>query len=171
MRIKTNLIIVFLLSFVAISFAQKPIKSQLKDGLYLISKIDTNSTQLSLLSTNETAVFFSKMFDEYNAEGYLRIIIDTSDFVPLELEKAPLTEQQTESKKKLLLSLTNEASEKLKTFSTKNVMKRVVLIVDGEALTMHKIKEPLTSGLLQITRCNDNACEQLFVKLKDNVKR
>ena len=164
------LVIVFLLSFVAICFAQKPIKPLLKDGLYLISKIDTNSTQLSLLTSKEAAIFFSKMFDEYNSEGYMRIVIDTSDYVPLELDKSPIAEQQTESKKKLLLSLTSEASEKLKSFTTKNVMKRVVLVVDGEALTMHKIKEPLTSGLLQITRCNDNACELLFVKLKDNVK-
>lgn len=49
-------------------------------------------------------------------------------------------------------------------------MKEVVLVVDGEALTMHKIKEPLTSGLLQITRCNDNACELLLIKLKSNTK-
>ena len=49
-------------------------------------------------------------------------------------------------------------------------MKKVVLVIDGEALTIHKIKEPLTSGLLQITRCNDNACEKLSLVLKDNVK-
>jgi len=163
-------LIAILLLFVTLSYAQKPIKAPLKDGLYLISKIDTNSTAQSLLSSNESAVFFSKMFDEFNDEGFMRIVIDTSDYVPLELDKSPVSEQQTESKKKLLLSLTKEASEKLKLFTTKNVMKRVVLVVDGEALTMHKIKEPLTSGLLQITRCNDNACELLLIKLKENIK-
>lgn len=163
--------ILFTLFLCGISFAKTTPKKTIKDGLYLIDKIDTIATQLSPLSHNEMAVSFSKLFAEYNSDGFLRIIIDTTQYVPLELEKAPTTEQQTEQKKKLLLSLTKEASEKLKSFTAAHVMSRVVIVVDGEALTMHKIKEPITSGQLQITRCTDNACERLYVKLKDNVKK
>ena len=140
------------------------------DGLYLVKKIDTIKTELSPLLLNEKAIFFSKMFDEYNDQNYNRIIIDTTQYVQLELEDNPKAEQDTEIKKRLLLSLTKKASESLKTFSVKYLMKKVVLVIDGEALTIHKIKEPLTSGLLQITRCNDNACEKLSLVLKDNVK-
>lgn len=146
-------------------------KPNIKDGLYRIVAIDTVPAQQTPLPRHSTAVFFSKLFEDYNDGEYNRLIIDTSEFVPLELEKAPTTEQQTENKKKLLLSLTQEASEQLKTFTAKHVRQRVALVVDGEALTMHKIREALTSGQLQITRCNDNACERLFVKLKDNVKQ
>lgn len=171
MKIKLlNFLIIILLFSILYSSAQKSPKIKVKDGLYLISKVDTNSNQLSKLSKNETVVFFSKMFEEFNDGNYQRIIIDTTDYVPLELQKAPTTEQQTENKKKLLLSLTDKSSEKLKSFTTKNVLKHVVIVIDGEVLTMHKIKEPLTSGLLQITRCNDNACEKLFIKLKKNLK-
>ncbi len=152
-------------------FAQtKPVYA-IPDGLYLVVKIDTAATQTDTLSSKETAIYFSKLFEEFNSGEYLRIIIDTTEYVPLELEKAPATEQQTEAKKKLLLSLTKEASEKLKTFTANHVMNHVALVVDGEVLTMHKIKEPITSGQLQITRCNDNACERLYVTLKDNIKR
>jgi len=154
---------------------QKPIdsvesKSSVPDGLYLITKMDTVASQLSPLSSKKIEIFFSSLFDEYNSEEYLRIIIDTTEYVPIQLEKPPTTEQQTSTKKKLLLSLTKEASERLKTFTANHVMDRVALVVDGEVLTIHKIRESITSGLLQITRCNDNACEQLFVALKDNVK-
>lgn len=152
------------------SFAQtKPIKT-IRDGLYLIVKIDTTAAQIDTLSSKEISVAFSKLFEDFNSNEYLRIIIDTTEFVPLELDKAPTTEQQTEAKKKLLLSLTKEASDKLKAFSTVHVMNLVAIVVDGEALTMHKIKEPITSGQLQITRCNDNACERLYMTLKDNIK-
>ncbi len=141
------------------------------DGLYLIVKIDTVETQVDTLSSKEIAVYFSKLFQDYNSNEYLRIIIDTTEYVPLELDKAPTTEQQTEAKKKLLLSLTTEASKKLKSFTTNHVMNHVAIVVDGEVLTMHKIKVPITSGQLQITRCNDNACERLYLKLKDNIKK
>lgn len=145
-------------------------KKTLPDGLYLLNRVDTIESQKSALLPNEKEIFFSTMFEEYNAREYIRLIIDTTQFVPLDLEQSPVAEQQTEQKKKLMLSLTHEASEKLKDFSTDHVMDRVALVVDGEALTMHMIRVPLTSGQLQITRCNDNACERLFTTLKDNVK-
>lgn len=152
-------------------FAQPKQKYTFPDGLYPIVNIDTVATQIDTLSSKEIAVYFSELFKDFNSNEYLRIIIDTSDYVPLELEKAPTTEQQTEAKKKLLLSLTKEASEKLKSFTTNHVMKHVAIVVDGEVLTMHRIKVPITSGQLQITRCNDNACERLNLKLKDNIKK
>jgi hypothetical protein len=154
-----------------VSFAQTKQAKAIPDGLYLIVKIDTVATQVDTLSTKEIGIYFSKLFEDFNTGGYLRLIIDTTEYVPLELEKGPTTEQQTESKKKLLLYLTKNASEQLKTFTTVHVMKRVALVVEGEAFTMHKIREPITSGQLQITRCTDNACERLYVSLKDNVKK
>jgi hypothetical protein len=162
---KLFILIIFTIFATAISFSQ----NKLKDGLYLVNRIDTIAGQTSELSVNETDVYFSKMFEEYNTDEFARIIIDTTQYVPLELESAPKTEQQTEDKKKLLLSLTKEASLRLESFTTEHLMKMVTLIVGGEALTMHKIKMAITGGQLQITRCNDNACETLFVKLKENV--
>jgi hypothetical protein len=141
----------------------------IEDGLYCVSKIDTVAAHLSPLNPGEKAIFFNKMFDEFNDGGYHRIIIDTTDYVPLELREPAKSEQVTEQKKNLLLSLTPEASKKLKTFSSKHVMDEVIIVVDGEALTMHKIREPLTSGQLQITRCHDNACELVLISLEDNV--
>jgi preprotein translocase subunit SecD len=162
---KLFILIIFTIFATAISFSQ----NKLKDGLYLVNRIDTIAGQTSELSVNETDVYFSKMFEDYNTDEFARIIIDTTQYVPLELESAPKTEQQTEDKKKLLLTLTKEASQRLESFTTEHLMKMVTLVVGGEALTLHKIKMAITGGQLQITRCNDNACETLFVKLKENV--
>lgn len=170
-NIKKNIYFVFIiLTISGVCFSQNNSQKTFKDGLYLIVRVDTVASQPDTLGTNEKAIFFSKMFEEYNGDEFTRIIIDTTEFVPLELEKPPVTEKDTDLKKKLLLSLTKEASEKLKTFTATYLMRLVALVVDGEALTMHKIKVAITSGELQITRCNDNACEKLLVKLKDNVK-
>jgi hypothetical protein len=167
--------IIFTTSFIVLlfgfSYSQTSHKRTIRDGLYLIIKIDTIARQLSPLSKNEIAISFSKEFVDYNSDEFIRLIIDTTEFVPLELETPPVTEQQTEQKKKLLLSLTKEASEKLKTFTADHLMSHVALVVGGDALTMHKIKVPITSGQLQISRCYDNACERLYIKLKENVKK
>ncbi len=144
-------------------------QNKIKDGLYLINYIDTVRVSEIQLKDNETIVYFSSMFEEFNSDKDSRIVIDKTQYVPLELETMPVTEQQTEDKKKLLLSLTKDASERLESFTKEHLMKMVALVVGGDALTVHKIKAAITGGLLQITRCNDNACEVLFVKLKDNV--
>ncbi len=159
------LLTLYILIFSGNAYSQNTIN----DGLYLINRIDTVATETSLISEKEMAVYFSPLFEEFNSDGFTRIIIDTTQYVPLELEVSPKTEQETDLKKKLLLTLTKEASKKLKTFTAAFVMRLVALVVDGEALTVHKIRAVLTSGQLQITRCTDNACETLYVKLKDNV--
>jgi hypothetical protein len=166
-----NIFIIASILFTFDCFGQQEPKKAIKDGLYLIDKPGTDTTFFDSISTNELIINFNQKFIENNAQEFTKLLIDTSEFVPLELEKLPVAEQQTELKKKLLLTLTKEASEKLKTFTANHVMRKVALVVDGEAVTIHKIREPITSGQLQITRCNDNACEHLVVKLKDNVKK
>ena len=153
------------------SFSQTGSKITVNDGLYLVIKPGTDTTQFDSIAEGQVVINFNKMFIDNTGQDFTRILIDTSEYVPLELEKAPTTEPQTDIKKKLMLSLTPKASEKLKAFSAKHVMQKVVIVVDGEALTMHKVREAITSGQLQITRCSDNACEKLFIMLKDNVKK
>jgi hypothetical protein len=168
-----NILFGFLILFIFSGrvFSLSAQNNGIKDGIYLIEKLGSDTSQFDSLSINEVVINFNHMFIENNVQEFTKIVIDTTEFVPLELEKLPITEQQTELKKKLLLSLTKEASEKLKTLTAKHVMRKVALVVDGEAVTIHKIREAITSGQLQITRCNDNACEHLVVKLKDNVKK
>lgn len=163
-------LIALLLLYAGVAHARKQQKQTVENGLYLIVRMDTTHTGSQRVTAQQKALHFSPLFEEYNGDEQTRIIIDCRDHVPLELRKAPETEQQTEQKKKLLLSLTPEASEKLKTFTTQHVMHMVAIVVDGEVLTTHRIKEALTSGQLQITRCNDNACERLYLSLKDHVK-
>lgn len=168
-----NKLILFLLITVIInevSFSQTDSKNIIKDGLYLVIKTGSDTTYFESPKKTEFTIGFNKMFLEFADKDFSKVLIDTTEYVPLELDKLPTTEPQTELKKKLLISLTKEASEILKTFSAKHVMQKVVIVVDGEAVTMHKIREAITSGKLQITRCNDNACERIMVKLKDNIK-
>jgi preprotein translocase subunit SecD len=139
--------------------------------LYLVINTGTDTTSFDSLTRNQLVIKLNELFIEDNEDAHIRFLIDTTEYVPLELDKAPVSEAQTEQKKKLMLSLTPSASEILKNFSSRHVMQKVVIVVNGEALTMHKVREPITSGQLQITRCTDNACEKLYIMMKDNIKK
>lgn len=141
----------------------------LHDGFYEVIKADTTySTLNDTMQVGQMIVRFDTIF---NPKDYTKILIDTSDFVALELEVAPTTEQQTESKKLLSISLTPEMAEKVKNFTSKRLMKQVAIVLDNKAITMHKIREAITGNKIQITRCNDNACEYLYTKMKNRVNR
>ena len=69
-----------------------------------------------------------------------------------------------------MLTLTDSAKDRLANFTGDHINDWVALVIDGNAVTMHKIRERIEDGRLQITRCTDNACAMLFVALQDNVK-
>lgn len=150
--------------------AQSRDSQHIPDGLYLVIRTETDSLKKSSLAVTEKRIGFNTLFKEFNDSTLAFLVIDTSDYVPLSLQNEPLAVPQSDNRKKLLLSLTPEASEILKRFSSQHVLKTVAIVIDGEAVSKHLIKAALTSGQLQITRCNDNACEQIAVSLKDNVK-
>ncbi|MGZ3930801.1 MAG: SecDF P1 head subdomain-containing protein [Bacteroidia bacterium] len=144
----------------------KPVK--LRDGCYEVVKPGNYPAHSDSLKNGQVVIEFDTLF---NPDDYTTVVIDTSDHVPLELETAPVTEQQQDRKKLLSVSLTPSAAEKMRSFTATRVMKQVVIVLDSKAVTMHRIREAITGNGLQITRCSDNACDYLCVRLKNNVKK
>jgi preprotein translocase subunit SecD len=140
---------------------------QLKDGLYLVDKVlhDTNTANLK---TNQALVHFNRAFIESAPDSSTGLLVNTADFVPLILGEDPLLLQQTETKKKLQLTFSRLAAEKLEHFTAANVMKQATMIVNGEALTVNKIREAIHGGKMEITGCSDNACQRIYVTLKNH---
>jgi hypothetical protein len=160
--------IIILLLFVCIyvlGMAQQ--NKQLKDGLYPADKA-LNDTSAYILKAHEVFVPFNRDFIENAPDSSAYIVVNTSDFVPLELSEEPVLLAQTESKKKLQLMFSPLASEKLEQFTRDNMMKQVTLVVDGEALTVNKVRAVIKNGKLEITRCSDNACQRIYVTLKNH---
>lgn len=160
---------VFALCIVLNLNAQQQNQPTIEDGLYRVVMLDTTEADKTKLKKGEQEIFFSQLFNEFNLEGYLRLVVDAADYVPLSLSKKPHTVKASSSKKDLLLSLNNKSTVKLAEFTKKHFGEHVAIIVNGEALTMHVIKAIINDGQLKISRCNDNACEQLLIQLKNNV--
>jgi hypothetical protein len=143
-------------------------QQKLRDGVYLVDKLISDSYRPGKI--NKTLITFNPSFLEEAPEEYAPLLIFTDDFVPFEFSLPPIEQKNKLQNKILLLKLTDDASEKLKAFTTKNIKRYVVIVINGEAITIHKIKEPITSGLVQITSPTDNVYKQLFRLLQSNVK-
>jgi hypothetical protein len=156
-------LIIFLISYNAAISQQK-----LQDGVYLVDKLMANAYHTN--SMNKALITFNASFVEEALEEYSPLLISTDDFVPFEFSLPPIIQKNNGQNKILLLKLTDSASEKLKVFTAKNIKRYVVIVINGEAITVHKIKEPITSGLVQIASPSDNVYKQLYRLLKNKVK-
>jgi len=143
----------------------------IKDGLYLVAGIVSDSTHIEPNDKQKVLVRFNKQFIENAPENSMGIIVYTDNFVPLELDKKPELRKQNASQKTVELCFSKLASDKLAAFTSHNIMKEATLIVNGEALTLHKIRAAITGGKMEISRCGDNACEKIYAELLKNLKR
>ncbi|HWY35983.1 MAG TPA: hypothetical protein VNX68_15170 [Nitrosopumilaceae archaeon] len=150
------------------STVQEKNNNHVKDGFYEVDKRGVDSTQFGELNGNEILITYNSI---YNEQEYTKVLIDTSDFVPLELETIPVTQKDSSQKSQLSITLSTTALGKLKTFTGQRLMKTVAIVLDGEAITMHKIKDTITGGTMVISWCGENACQRLYGRIKDNVKK
>jgi hypothetical protein len=91
--------------------------------------------------------------------------IDPSDYIPLLIEGSPEMKKDSQGKSILSVSLTRAGADKTEAFTRAHLGGRIAMVVDGEIVTLHKIRSVVTDGKLQITRCTDNACEIIRAKL------
>lgn len=145
--------------------AQKPVP---EDGLYHVSVAYTDPTSQETPS-GTVLVRYNYRFVDSTAQSIKLIAIDTAEFVPLMLQTTPDTIRQADARYRLILTLTKPAKRKLRKLSKQWVDTHVALVVGGEAVTLHKVREQITGGRIQVTRCTDDACEYLFYTLRDNV--
>lgn len=144
----------------------------LEDGMYLVKRLGDKSSEILPLEANEKIIEWNEDFIDHEDPDPKYMVIDASSFSPFLLRVKPKTELQegkTDGRKKLLLEFNEEGKEKLAEYTGQHVNQMTSIVIKGQALTKHVIREAITGGFLQITRCNDNACEMLDIELRDNV--
>ena len=145
-------------------------ETPLPDGMYWLRQTEQDSVLKESIPDAVMIRYSHHFVDTTETDQPNQLWIDTTDYVPLSLSQAPDSIPQEDRGVKLMLTLTEHASEHLASFTGEHVNDRVALVIDGEAVTIHKIRERITGGKLQITRCTDQACSFLYVALQDNVE-
>ncbi len=93
------------------------------------------------------------------------VAIDPKDYVPLIIEGTPEMKSDGEGKSVLTVCLAKKNAQRAEAFTRAHLGGRIAMVIDGEIVTLHKIRSVITDGKVQITRCTDDACEVLRAKL------
>jgi len=136
-------------------------------GFYLIAADADTATGLPPASPQQQVVRYDYRFLRETERFEPRyLLIPKKPDVPLVLAKAPKLEEKGENGlPELCLELTPEAASNLETLSREHLGQRVAFVVDGEPVTIHKIRSVITGGQFRVSRCTDRACQYIYARL------
>ncbi len=138
----------------------------LKDGLYLVLREGTVEKALMLHTGEKVLLDDYKYLEEKPEDPPEYLVVRSVPDVPLILEENPRAEKDVNGRTKLYLTLSSKYVDKLERLTRDNLGSRVAVLVGGEVVSTHKIRSAIKDGRLQLTRCTDNACEYLLLRLK-----
>ena len=151
----------------ALTAAQKKNILKLRDGLYHVLRQNHERQALFPLAPGERLLINDFHFLEpQEREEPSYVVLATSPSVSFLLASKPDEDTEKDSgKPRLQLQLAESQKNVLAEFTRANLGQPVAVVIDGEIVTIHKVKSVITEGKLQIVRCTKHGCETLFSKL------
>jgi len=142
-------------------------ESKLKDGLYLVVRDSANRKDLEPVKKPERLLVNDYHFlDPAERQETEYVVINAEQFVPMILHSDPEKKTDARGKPMLHLQLAEDEVGPLEEFTQKNTGGRLAIVIGGEIVTVHKIREAVKGGKLQITRCTDHGCEAIYTELQ-----
>jgi hypothetical protein len=93
------------------------------------------------------------------------VTIERSRFVPLIVKGTPELQKDGNGRSRLKISLAHEQAQALEDFTRAHLGGKIATVLDGEIITLHKIRSVIVGGEVQMTRCTDDACVIVRAKL------
>ena len=147
--------------------AVSPAVHALENGAYLVLREAPTVQEARAGDSSQVVLTYDRRkYSDAPSDTPLNYVsIDPKDYVPLIIEGAPEMNRDDQGKSILTVSLARKNAERAEAFTRAHLGGRIAMVVDGEIVSLHKIRSVITGGKLQITRCTDNACEVIRAKL------
>jgi len=141
--------------------------SALADGMYAVMRDAPTAEEVGGPGNPHRAIRYDQRSASGGQEEPRYLALQSSSFVPLILEIPPDAHLQDDGRTYLTVTLASQYVKTLEDFTRAHLGGKVAIVVDGDVVTMHKVRTVIDGGKLQITRCTDNACELIRSKLMD----
>ncbi len=138
-----------------------------KTGFYLVLAEGARAAALPPASVGQQIVHYDSKYLREIERGEPRYLLlsKTAD-VPLILARTPELQIKGENGfPELRLELTPEASSKLEKLTREHLGVELAFVIDGEPVTLHKIRSVITGGQFRLSRCTDKACQYIYGRL------
>lgn len=150
--------------------SQAPETKKLADGFYFVPRQNLDAKKLEPLNAGEVLLANDFQYLEpEEREPTVHVVLQTQSFIPLTMAADPVEDKDEQTgKPRLSLQLTEDQVKPLEEFTRAHVGDTVAIVIGGDVVTTHKVREPITGGHLQVTRCTKHGCYTLYSKLLKN---
>jgi preprotein translocase subunit SecD len=147
------------------------VKKKAPDGVYAVLRESANEKDLLPVKEGETLVMHRHRYlkkDEKESPRFA--IVRAVPDVELDLAGKPKAEKEEMEIVRILLKLKPKAATALERLTRDQVGKQVAIVVGGEVVTMHKVRDVIKGGDVQITSCVPGAANYLLEQLQAHWK-
>jgi hypothetical protein len=137
------------------------------DGIYAVLRESIKEKEILPLKDGEALVMHHHRYlKNADKEPPRYVVVRPAPDVRLELEGAPKAVKDGEEVISILLKLRPKAVAALERLTTDQFGRHITIVVGGEVVTMHKIRDVLKAGEVQITSCAAGAAKHLLEQLQ-----
>ena len=136
------------------------------NGVYAVLQESSKREDIKLDQVPHRILPYDRKYSEADRNKPPKYVaVDTAFFVPLVLAGPPEARKGDRGWTLLNVTLAPEHTKTLETFTRAHLGGAVAVVIDGEIITMHKVRSVIEGANVQITRCQDDACQVLRLKL------
>jgi preprotein translocase subunit SecD len=139
---------------------------KLPAGVYVVLRENRNEKQLRPLRDGEALVVHHHRYvKQEDREPPLFVVVRSTPDVALDLAEPPKAVQEGGEVVRIFLKLKPKAGAALERVTTNAQGKQLAIVLDGEVVTIHKIRQTIPGGEVQISSCAAGAAKHLLERL------
>ena len=137
------------------------------DGVYAVSRESLHEKDVLPLEDSEVLVVHRYRYLKTDAKEPPRyLVVRSTPDVELALAGKPKAVKEGEEVVRILLKLQPKAAAALERLTSDRLGRQLAIILGGEVVTTHKIREVVKGGEVQITSCAAGAANYLLEQLQ-----
>jgi preprotein translocase subunit SecD len=143
------------------------IPKKLPDGVYAVQRDSLQEKDVRPLKEGEVLVVDRQRYAKTDKQPPARfVVVRSAPNVTLDLAAEPQAIKEGAVVVRIQLKLKPPAAARLERLTRDHKGRQIAIVIDGEIVTMHKIRDIIKGGDVQITSCAEGAAEFLLEKLK-----
>src|SRR5438105_4632098 len=140
---------------------------KLPDGVYAVLRDSLKEKDVLPLKEGEVLLVHHSRYLKKDEKEPLRfLVVQSAPDLVLDLAGQPKAVKEGEEVVRIFLKLQPKAATALERLTRDRLGREVTIVLGGEVVTMHKIREVIKGGELQITCCAARAANYLLEQLQ-----
>jgi preprotein translocase subunit SecD len=145
---------------------------KLPDGVYAVLREGRNEKEVLPLKDAEVLVVHDhRHLKNDDKEPRRFLVVHSAPDVDLDLVGEPQAVKEGKEVVRILLKLQPRAATALERLTSDRLGGQITIVLGGEVVTMHKIREVIKGGEVQITNCAAGAANSLLEQLQAHQKK